>query len=431
MFRLLYLLGIFTLIFVAVEIPSVHVSVHELFLFGATAVWLFEYVLHQGRAGWSFPVHPFWIAGLLVLLGGLVSMPGAVSPLGGLVVTVKTVFVLTLWISMTMVMVRRGGFWQIMWVLVAALAVEAAIVLSDRVTGYDLGGRISGRSFFWWGRSDGTLTYPNELAFFTSTGLPLLLGMIFYEFENRQRAWAIGLLGMVLAGTALTVYFSGSNAGFGSSLISLGALLLFVFLRGGNRRRFELVGLLAVAGVALALYLLVPERLTAVSQFLSANLSRGAAITGPSRLLVMLQGVEAMADNPFIGFGMDQTGTGGLVDAQRVTSVGIHNVIVAGWVGGGILALIGLVLGYGFALLTALNALWRGSYRRDWMVVALGACTLGWIFFDQTQPSLHHRTSWFVVALLYGLGYGVRVALPAWHTSLPVNASRVGGTERV
>src|SRR5581483_2027134 len=157
-------------------------------------------------------------------------------------------------------------------------------------------------------------------------------------------AWAIGLLSTVFAGTALSGYFSGSNAGFGSSLISLGALLLFVFLRGGSRRRFELVGVLIVAGVALALYLLVPGHLTAVSQFISANLSRGAAITGPSRLVVIFQGVEAMADNPFIGFGMDQTATGGLVDAQRVTSIGIHNVIVAGWVGGGLLALLGLVL---------------------------------------------------------------------------------------
>jgi hypothetical protein len=107
---------------------------------------------------------------------------------------------------------------------------------------------------------------------------------------------------------------------------------------------------------------------------------------------------------------MDQTGTGGLSGDQLVTQDRIHNTLISGWMSGGILTFVGLAWAYAIVVLCALKALALGMRRRDWIPIALGACTLGWILFDQTQPNLYHRFTWMTAGLLFGLGVQVRWA---------------------
>jgi hypothetical protein len=408
LFRISYLLGVFCLIFVAVKVPFVGISIHDFFLFSAVAIWLVEFVIHQGADGWTFPLHPLWIAGFLVLIGGLLSSPDAVTPVSSLVVTVKTVFVLTLWVSLTMVVVQRGGFWQTVWVFVAAVVVVSGIAVFDRATGTDIGGTISGRQVPFYQRSDGTLAHPNELAYLTSVGLPIIAGLLLHEIQTERRAKMLVALAVMTVLVALTIYLTGSVSGYLGVLIAMALLFTIVLIKSNARIRIGTAVLIGVLGLAVFTYLSVTQQSAQMRQFIADNLDRAIEITGPDRIALVAQSVDVMAANPFVGFGMDQSATGGLLNSQRVTTVGIHNVTFASWVSGGLFALAGMTFGYFVSFLTGIHAMRRGAQRLDWVIVALGAASFAWLFFDQTQPSLHHRTSWFTTALLFGAGYQIR-----------------------
>lgn len=413
LFRVSYLLAVFCLILVAIKVPGIGITVHDLFLFLAVGIWLAEYLLHRGAEGWSFPLHPLWVSGLLVLVGGLLSSPDAVDPLSSLVVTIKTVFVLTLWVSLTMVMVQRGGFWQTVWVFVAAVVVVSGIAIFDRVTGFDIGGQISGREGGpYFQRSDGTLQHPNELAYLTSVGLPIVTGLLLHEIQNKRRIFWVSGLVLMTGMVGLTVYLTGSVSGYLGALAAMALLLGFVMLKANSQIRIAVVLILGVLGVGALLYLNVPAQRAQVERFVTDNVDRAFEVTGPDRLALVADSIDVMSANPFVGFGMDQSATGGLLNSQRVTRVGIHNVTFATWISGGLFALVGMMFGYFVALLTGIHAMRRGAQRSDWVIVALGAASFAWLFFDQTQPSLHHRTSWFTTALLFGVGYQVRFFAP-------------------
>jgi hypothetical protein len=408
LFRICYLLAVFCLIFVTVKIPVVGLSIHDLFLLAAMGIWLVESLLHQGQDGWSFSLHPLWVSGLLVLIGGLVSSLRAVAPISSLVVTIKTFFVLTLWISMTMVVVRRGGFQQTIWAFTAAVVVVSGIAFFDRMTGLDIGGKISGRPIPYFHRSDATLEFPNELAYLTSVGLPIVFGLWLFEIQRRRNKILLFVLPIMIAMVALTVYLTGSIAGMAGALLSMALLLFFVVLKGSPRVRFGLATLAIIMGLGIVVYLSVLEQFSTVETFMRENIVRVLDRTGPDRLDVISEAVDAISANPLIGYGMDQSATGGLPNSERVTRVGIHNVTFASWVSGGILVLVGMLFGYFVAFFTATHAMLRGARQMDWIVVAVGAATFAWLFFDQTQPSLQHRTSWFTLALLFGIGYQIR-----------------------
>ena len=412
LFRISYLLAVFCIILVPIRIPEIDLTIHDVFLFCAVGIWLIEYVVYRGSRGWTFPLHPLWIAGLMILIGGLLSSPGAVLPISSLVVTMKTFFVLTLWVSVTMVMVCRNGFWQTVWVFSFAVMVVSGIAVFDRIVGTDIGGAISGRATPWYDRSDGTLTHPNELAYLTSVGLPILFGLLLHELQTQRRRILLVILAFTVVLVAVTIYLTGSMAGLLGTLVAMGLLLLLAFLKSNFQVRLGLGLLSLLLGLGLAVYISAPERLNRVEKFSGENISRVLNITGPSRLSIVFESVDAMSSNPIIGFGMDQSATGGLLDKERVTRLGIHNVIFASWVSGGLPALVGMLFGYGVALLIAVHAMRRGVQYGDWIVVAIGAATFAWLLFDQTQPSLHHRTSWFTTALLFGLGYTIRFVLP-------------------
>jgi hypothetical protein len=122
------------------------------------------------------------------------------------------------------------------------------------------------------------------------------------------------------------------------------------------------------------------------------------------------EALGVIATNPFIGVGMDQTGTGG--SDALVTSDVIHNAVLGGWLGGGIAVFLGLIWAYFVVFLTALNSLAHGIRSRSWLLVGLGACMLGWMLFDQAQTHLYHRYTWLTLGLAFGLGLGIRVRSP-------------------
>lgn len=409
MFRLFYSLAVFCLILSTVRLPIVGISISDFFILCALVVLVAETLLARAPVRWGWPVHALYGPAFLVLVGGLLSSVMAVHPTTSFAISIKLWFVLTVWISMTMVMARRYGVVTVLSVYVAAVLVTSLVAVSDRVTGVDIGGRISGREVAPWNRSDGTVGQPVELGLMTTVALPLVLGLLVDEAQRRRRARVLIGLGMTFAVILTTTFLTGSVAAWLASGLVLGLFGVILVVRSGLVARFGVaLALLLFAGVA-SVYMMRPGAAQQAEGFVTFNLQRVTNLSGPGRIGLMVQAIDYIARNPFIGAGMDQTGTGELASSELVTSDLVHNPILGGWLGGGLLAFIGLVACYAITFLTMLNALHQGLRHTDWLVVGLALCVLGWLVFDQAQPHLYHRYTWLTLAMLFSLGLGVRL----------------------
>lgn len=413
LFRFFYLLGIFCLIFPTVRIPFADLGISDMFIFVALGIWLIEYLLHRGQDGWGIPIHSLWVPAILILTGGLLSSIDAARPTTSISITVKTVFVVTVWISASIVMVRRGDLLLTIGVFLAGVVTTSVIGIVDRLTGTTFGNALSGNTVLFYNRSTGTLGHPNELGYITSVALPLVLGLLVNAFRAKSNWLVRALLGGVAGLAMLALFYSGSVAGWVSAVVSTGVFGLILLLRATTAQRVWVLGaLVLLAGMGIW-FLSSPTRQAQVQFLLDFNLGRATGITGPDRTRLVEQALNVISENPFIGAGMDQTGTGGLSGPELVTDDLIHNTLISGWLSGGLLVFVGLAACYLLAFVTAVRALWYGSRRADWLLVGLGACVFGWILFDQTQPNLYHRFTWLTLAWLFGLGLQIRWSNPS------------------
>lgn len=409
LFRLFYLLAIFGLILPTMRLSPVNISYSDLFILCALIVWLWNYFRTQGATVWAIPMHVLWLPAFPILMGGLISSFRAVNPTTSVEITIKTVFVITVWISMSMVMVLQGDLKLTLGVFLAAVSTSSLIAIVDRLANTSIGNALSGNTILFYNRSLGTFGHPNELGFVTSVGLPLALGWLLQEWGARRRLWIVGLLVATLGLFGLALFYSGSVAGWVSALASL-SLFGLIWLRHATPIQWLGIAFLTLLVVGGAIFWVSDADRQANLQFLlDFNLNRAENITGPGRTQLVGTALELIAQDPFIGGGMDQTGTGNLEQDQLLASDYIHNTIIGGWLGGGLLVFLGLVACYLVVLVTALRALWWGYQNTDWVIIGLGACAVGWILFDQTQPNLYHRYTWLTLAWMFGLGLQIRV----------------------
>lgn len=437
LFRISYLLGIVCLIFPTVRVPLLRIGISDFFILSALAVLVWENLRLRGADGWGIPMHVLWIPSLMVLIGGLLSSFGAAVPTTSVEITIKTVFVLSVWISMSMVMVQRGDLQLTMVVFLAAVCASAAIGLVDISTGTNFGDRLSGNTIIFYNRSDGTLGHPNELGYITSVAVPLALGFLLRELQTRRRPLFILAFGAAVMVCALALFSSGSVAGWLTAAGATGVFAIIWLLRATRLQKLVLFCALLLVVVAGAVSLTDPQRQADIQFLIAYNLNRAENRSGPGRLRLLAQAFDVIGQDPFVGAGMDQTGTGNLTKEELVTADVIHNTLIGGWLAGGVLVFVGLLISYLAVFLTALSTLWRGFQTADWLAVGLGACALGWILFDQTQPNLYHRYTWLTVAWMFGLGlhesWSIRPVSPGaaesrddvWHPS-PASISRLG-----
>lgn len=406
MFELLYLLGTLTLVLNLVRPLPIDLGIPDLFLLAALSFLCLDGLARERKLGeWMSP-HPLWSPAMLFVFGGLLSSFRAARPETSIAVVIKTWFVLTLWVSMGMVMVRRGRLRQVLAAFLIGVTFTSVIAISDSFTGAGLGGAISGRTADFWGRMDGSMGHPNELGFIASVAVPLFAGLLLHEWYSRRRLLHLGLCSFGLVAALWADFLSGSAAGWLSVSISSLVLAWVWVRRASTRGRLLLaVGLILTLVAVRPLALAQDARGYVPSAWLEWNLQRIMTTTGPGRIGLLGEAIRQIGESPIVGAGMDQVGTGGLTSAELVTSVSIHNTIITSWVAGGVFAWAGLLWIYVVCLRTVLEVLRRSGKPTDWIAVALAASVLGWIVFDQTQPHLYHRYTWLTVALLFGMGY--------------------------
>lgn len=414
---ILYTLATFGLIFNEVRHFGVNVSIPDA-LYVATLGWVIWRGLADRRpaAEW-LPIHPLWIAAVLILAGGLLSSANAAEPFTSLAITLKACFVFSAWISLGVVMARRGQTARVLKAFLLGVVGTSLVAIYDFVSGAHLGQTISGDTLNRWGRYGGTLGHPNTFGGITAVAIPLLLNAVLCQINRRKSipaaACLAGLL-VVVTGSLLSGSTSSYMSWAAGSAVVAGSHLVSHLQRGGDwRERLWLVGIVGGAGIGLALLFGQVETFQRFSW--DSIVNRVTGRTGPERLELIDQAMRYLETSPGIGAGMDQSGTGELEEGQLVTRIYVHNTIIQSWVAGGILALLGVLFLYARSLSLAASTLWNGFRRRAaWgYELGLAASIIGKFLFDMVQPTLYSRYAWLPAALLLGLVWNSDESPPA------------------
>ena len=145
---------------------------------------------------------------------------------------IQHAFVMTLFISMIWIMVRRGKIKLIVLAFILSGVFTAGIVIVDYLTGSSLGPTLSRTPDIQsWGRYVGTLGHPNKLGFFLVLTTLLSLGQLFSLKSNHtislcRMVWAILIVVQVFG-----IYLSGSLTAYLGML--LGILVLIYCSKSG------------------------------------------------------------------------------------------------------------------------------------------------------------------------------------------------------
>ena len=442
MYKFLFWLATFALAFNAYRPWAANVSISDALYVAAMAALLMG-TLARRRPGQRFHwSHPFWLPSVLILFGGLIASFGSGFQLASIRVSLTQFYIFTVWLALGIWMSRAGELEMAVTALIAGSTVACLFAIVDFVFGLRTGlWFVTNPNLFertFWYRTGGSLGNPNELALYSAVVIPIVLDRLLHLFSDEKqaafssRALLYSLCFIILAAGLI---FSGSATGIVGVLISgLVILTAWLFARPSRHsirllawRGAQVLGFLAVAGfLAHALYPEYAEKVAANLAFQNTFLrATGSSIA--TRAEFLRKGLDLLFENPFWGYGMDQTGTGGLSrDAsQYLTDLYIHNTVIQMWFGGGLFALTGALLLYWRGLKLA----WQGVvlYVRGAApayVLGLAASTVSWILMDQVQANIYQRFKWLVVALLVGQLHRLQAPQPAQVDRSAVHSSR-------
>ena len=333
------------------------------------------------------------VAGLLLLLAGLVSAFRATYPIEALLQVLQYGFAIFILLPIVLSLVRsraslHTGLMMFILGYVTVVAISALIQES----------RIAGRALPFFQE-----TNANALAVPTIFLMPLLLHLIFDEWRKRRRTW-------ILAAQLGGVYFmlwalaaSGSRGSTGATIISVGLFLAWRYERGFSRRvvlRIVAV-IMSLAALGGILYFtgFFPDTLTArIERTFTAE---EEVKVEDERLVQLRAGLIAFVDSPLIGTGFDnfryvaQSYDDGAA-FRDPPNLWIQLLSQAGLLAA---AAVAFIIGRWFLVLLHARSL-AGSRSDRELLWAFVASMVGVLAHSMFSPVLVGRHYW----LLYGLG---------------------------
>jgi hypothetical protein len=393
--RVLFYLGALTVTQASLRV-GFGLTVSELFFiaaFGATVIAVL--------AGRPFALVP---NGLLVgvglfAIGGMISSVGAEDPGRSVFGAMQAVYVMLLWAWTGATVLRTRPQLVIaltLWTISAAFDGFSAIT---QVLGADaLGGSLEG------GRATGLTAHPNDLggacAIALIPALMLATNRLPGQHATPVPAWRWIILALVAAGLAL----SGSVAAMLAAFIAIVVWLVSPAVRAPGR----LAVITALAFTMLAV-MLAGGRITSPGERVSkVTGGSGASSSGGSaevRLKTMKRALPRIADNPFVGTGLDPAGGGvNILDTGRSTPYQVHGQPVAAWYEAGIFGFLGLTI---VAFTLARNG-WRaitaGTGADHVIGLAIFAAFIAFFIVALAAPLYFQQYGWFaaVMAVTWG-----------------------------
>jgi O-antigen ligase len=383
-------------------------AVSDWLYFGALGFGLLETFLMQKRHAPCWWQNRFLWAVALILFGAVISTMNSQDWDTALAEIFQQIFVMTLFVSLTWIMVRRGQTAPILLAFVLSGLLTAGITLIDYLSGSRFGPALSGTpNLQLWGRFAGTLGHPNKSGYFLVLTTLLSVGQLFNINSTRSRFLSQLLWNVLIAVQAFGIYLSGSMTAYLGLLIGL---VIFIFSSKVNFNRIaKTFGMITAAAVSIiVLWVITNPTLISGPHGLRENsiyqaFNRVQTSTAESRLTTYAQAWGQIIRSPWFGVGYDQISTSGISAGARFLDFSVHNPLLQIWYTGGVFALIGWLAMYGMIGWMALNVL-RGQTDHGLFphALSLAVVTFALLLMDQFQDAIYQREKWLVISLLAG-----------------------------
>ena len=372
-------------------------AISDWFFFTSMALAMIETIIvdKQNRALW-FKNRFLWFA-FLILLGGVLSLVNAANYKVAIFEIVQQLYVITVFISLIWVMVKRGHLKKIVLAFILSGVFAAVVTSIDSITGFRLGPILSNTpDIQLWGRYAGPLGHPNKLGYFLVITSLLTLPVIQEAQKNRYKLLWILLFILQVYG----IYLSGSVTAFVGFIFGF-----FAFLLASIKKRTAPIKIFS--GLVIIILLITTVSIlsgnsTVLGIFesmwdnIDKSLHRVQLSTADSRINSYREALEYISDSPFIGIGTDQISTSGTINRL----LDVHNVFIQTWYVGGLLSLLGLLGIYiwvGFSALKTYLSFHLGQIPL--FLIGLASTALAIILMDQFQDALYQREKWLAFGL--------------------------------
>jgi O-antigen ligase len=372
-------------------------AISDWFFFTSMALAMIETIIvdKQNRALW-FKNRFLWFA-FLILLGGVLSLVNATNFKVAIFEIIQQLYVITVFISLIWIMVKRGHLKKIVFALILSGVFAAGVASIDSLTGSTLGATLSNTpGVQFWGRFAGPLGHPNKLGYFLVITSILTLPFI---RETKAKGLRILYAGMFLL-QIYGIYLSGSVTAFIGFVLAFTALIFASFKkRTAPIKVFS--GLIVIILIVTSMGILsgnssVLRVFQTVWDNIDRSINRVQLSTANSRMVIYQEALEKISESPFVGVGFDQISTSGITNRL----LDVHNVFIQIWYVGGLLAFIGLLGLYVWLGISAVKILLQNHLDiHPYLVTALASVTAAVILMDQFQDALYQREKWLVFGL--------------------------------
>jgi len=346
-----------------------------------------------------------WMAGL-ILVGALLSLENSYYINAAISEIFQQIYVMTLFISLAWIMVRRGKTNLIILALIISGAFTGGIACIDFLTGSKIGPLLSGNPpMKLIGRYAGTLGHPNNLGYFLVITVLLSIGywinITRYEKKRFPAKLYTGIWLLLITIQLFGIYLSNSLTAYLGFLLGLIALLFSLQLISKTNLKivlkYFLVGVSAIILITIIITFFSKNTATSISN----ALNRVISTTAGTRIAGYSAAWNRILQDPLVGVGYDQIATSGTGLDIAVLGTPVHNIFLQIWYTGGFFALLGWLLIYfsiGWASLVTLN----NKKMLSPIINSLAASVLAIILMDQFQDSSSQRVKWLVIGLFVG-----------------------------
>jgi O-antigen ligase len=407
--RVLYFAGL--ALIGEVSFRPLSLTISDALFFAALVATVIDLFRGKARATLQLP-RPLVYGISAFAVGGFISSVASAHPIDSMLALARFIYIVLIWFWLGTILIsslrqlyRAVAFWSFS---VAVVGLSAIVQLFwTKLPGMcalqycNYGGNTR-----LLGRMAGFTQAPNDLG--AMAAIVLIPGLMLAIRPGISVALRILGSAFVLA-TVIGLIISGSVAAMTAAIV---AVLLWVLLSGVTRKQIAAVAVVA-ATIILAVGLQSAVRAQSPLQRLEAVLAPkdpNASLNG--RIRIDKATLELIRESPLVGIGLDsKSADDKLLRFGFRKGQGAHNFFLAAWLGGGVLALLGLLLIVGYILRLGYQTVRSTSNDPEYsrLAIALTIAFITYMVFGIVSPTLYLRYGWVSAALLIALAHLHRV----------------------
>lgn len=349
---------------------------------------------------WKNPLIPM---AFLICLGAIISTANSSYLRVALSEIVQQVFVITLFISLIWLMVRRGKIKSIILAFISSGVFTACVATLDYLAGTHFGPILSGKpNIIFLGRYAGTLGHPNKFGPFLVMTVLLTIGYWLDASKKKKRTNLFNISwGGIFFVQIFGIYISNSVTAYVGLMIGILVYSYVLLSRKGYFKKITWISpsILLISGSIILIFTFPYIKTSNAFEYIQTALERVITTTSESRIVIFTHAWDSILRNPIFGVGYDQISTSGIGLVQSTLGAGIHNTLLQIWYTGGFFAFAGWLTIYIYLGWSTVNVLLRKTSQSQF-VISLAAGVMAALVMDQFQDSIYQREKWLVFGLM-------------------------------